>query len=71
MLLEVSEVFVTADDIINGNAFGHRQEIKVFRVADVGLGLYGNTGDEADVIDHFEEVIACLGRDEFVDGVLR
>lgn len=41
MFLEVSEVFVTADDIINGNVFGHRQEIEVFRVADVGLGFYG------------------------------
>ncbi len=71
MFLEVGEVFVTTDDIINGNAFGHRQEIEVFRVADVGLGFYGNIGDEADIIDHFEEVIACLGRDEFVDGVLR
>ena len=71
MFLEVSEVFVTADDIINGNAFGHRQEIEAFRVADVGLGLYGNIDDEADIIDHFEEVIACLGGDEFIDGVLR
>ena len=71
MFLEVGEVFVTADDIINGNAFGHRKEIEVFRVADVGLGLYGNIGDEADIIDHFEEVIACLGGDEFIDGVLR
>ena len=71
MFLEVSEVFVTADDIINGNAFGHRKEIEVFRVADVGLGLYGNISGEADIIDHFEEVIACLGRDEFIDGVLR
>ena len=57
MLLEVGEVFVAADDIINGNAFGHRQEIEVFRVADVGLGLDGDVGDEADVIDHFEEVV--------------
>ena len=71
MLLEVSKVFVTADDIVNGKAFGHRQEIEVFRVADVGLGLYGNIGDEADVTEHFEEVIACLGRDEFIDGALR
>ena len=71
MFLEVSKVFVTADDIVNGKAFGHRQEIEVFRVAEVGLGLYCNIGDEADVIDHFEEVIACLGRDEFVDGTLR
>ena len=71
MLFEVCEVFVTADDIINGNAFGHRQEIEVFRVADVGLGLDRDVGDVADVIDHFEEVIACLGGDEFIDGTLR
>lgn len=51
MLLEVGEVFVAADDIINGNTFGHRKEIEVFRVADVGLGLDSDVGDEADIID--------------------
>ena len=42
MSLEVCEVFVAADDIINGNAFGHRKEIEVFRVADITASDYEN-----------------------------
>lgn len=67
MFLEVCEVLVTADNVIYRDALGHRKEIEVFLVADVGLGLDGDVGDEADVIDHFEEVVARLGRNEFVE----
>ena len=35
MFVEVSEVFVTANDVVNRDALCHRKEIEVFRVADV------------------------------------
>ena len=66
MFVEVSEVFVTANDVVNRDALCHRKEIEVFRVADVGPGLDGDVGKETDIIDHFEEVVASLCRDEFV-----
>ena len=58
MFVEVSEVFVTANDVVNRDALCHRKEIEVFRVADVGPGLDGDVGKETDIIDHFEEVVA-------------
>jgi hypothetical protein len=30
------------------------------------VGLDGDVGKETDIIDHFEEVVASLCRDEFV-----
>jgi hypothetical protein len=59
--------FVAADDVIYRYALGYRKEVYVFWIADVGLGLDGDVSEKADIIDHFEEIVACLGRDEFVE----
>ena len=67
VLFEVSEVFVATDDIVHGNTLGQRKKIEILRVADVGLGLYGNVGEEADVVNHLKEIIASLCRDELVE----
>ena len=67
MFVEVSEVFVTANDVVNRDALCHRKEIEVFRVADVRMGLDGDVCKETDIIDHFEEVVTSLSRDEFVE----
>lgn len=67
MLFHVGEVAVTTDDVIDGNALGHREEVEVFWVADVGLGLDGDVSEKAYVIDHFEKVVAGLGGNELVE----
>jgi hypothetical protein len=67
VLLEVGEVFVTTNNIVHWNTLGHRKEIEVLRIPDVRLGFYGNIGKEAYVIDHFEEIVACLSGDKLVE----
>ena len=67
MLMEVCKVFVTTDDIINGNTLGYRQKVKIFGVTDVRLGFDSYICDETYIIDHFKEIVSGLGRDEFVE----
>jgi len=64
MFAKVNQVFISTNNEINWDAFGHRQKIQILDVADRRLRFHGNIGHKTNIVNHLKEIVPCFFRNK-------